>query len=271
MAVTPNIRATQLRAFVTAIVTPDIETTLAVSLAAINFPALEISNTQYHLRVLGVPTIQVQNTQAVLLIAIKRGAETKKLRAWTFTMDGHDFYVLSLGNTATYVYDKTTQQWMTWRTEAFDVWRAHVGMNWDNEIVGGDFVSGQIWNIDPTTILDEGDEGDFPIVSYVTGFVGFRGRDFLPCFGVTLVGSQGYTEHDGAGVTLKMSDDMEATLIDMGTIATPVDGQHYDLSWYSLGHIGTPGRIFQIRDDGYMTRIEALEFLASQEQGQQNG
>lgn len=268
MALTPFVRATQVLGQAITIVSPTLRNSLSASLVAYRWTTPGIKNTLNASYIAAQPELTIRLTQAEVYVAILRGAETRKLRAWTFTMDGHNFYVLTLGNLATYVYDKTTQQWQTWRSDALEFWRAHMGLNWDNEIVGGDFETGQLWNIDPTTILDEDPAGvETPIISYVTGFVGWRGRDFLPCFGVSLVGSVADVEYEDASVTLRMSDDMEATMLNMGTILATQG----DTSWYSLGQIGTPGRIFQVEDIGFMVRIETLEFLAQEGAEQQGG
>lgn len=228
---------------------------------AITFFTPSMPVTEAKAMVAAAPTPPVMLTKAHIMVAIKIGAETKRLRAWTFTMDGHDFYVLHLGQDSTLVFDQSTQQWCQWVSQDFTTWRIGMGLNWDNEIVGGDILEGTIWNIDASIGLDE---DVYPIVSYITGFVGWRGRDPLPCYGVTLVGAVGNPASDDAFIQLRISDDFGKTFYNMGAINTPILGKYdYDLSWYSLGQIAAPGRIFQIIDSGAMERIDSLELLQS--------
>jgi hypothetical protein len=184
---------------------------------------------------------------------------TRRLRAWTFSMDGHDFYVLMLGKDGTLVYDVTTGQFYTWQSNEFAVWRAGFGLNWENDIIAGDFVEGKVYNIVAGLKKDFGTE---TIISYITGFIGHRGRDPLPNYGVTLITSQGDPVDANSGVELRISDDLEQTWWSAGRLVMPEIGAlDYDLSWYSLGQIQQPGRIFQLIDYGYADRVDALEFL----------
>jgi hypothetical protein len=52
--------------------------------------------------------------QADVLAYVRGRIQNPKLRAWTFTLDGHDFYVLRLGMDLTLVYDVYSEQWMDW-------------------------------------------------------------------------------------------------------------------------------------------------------------
>lgn len=205
----------------------------------------------------GTPQALVRNT-VVYLLHGERPA-TRRLRAWTFSMDGHDFYVLMLGKDGTLIYDVTTGQFSNWESSGYMTWRSNFGLNWENDIIGGDISSGQIFNISADSKRDFGNE---TIISYVTGFIGHRGRDPLPCYGVTLITSQGDPSDANSGVELRISDDLEQSFWSAGKLGPLQLGvADYDLSWYSLGQIQQPGRIFQLVDYGYADRIDALEFL----------
>ena len=53
-------------------------------------------------------------SQSRLLVAVRGRPGNPRLRDWTFSLDGHDFYVLRLGDDLTLVYDATTEQWVDW-------------------------------------------------------------------------------------------------------------------------------------------------------------
>jgi hypothetical protein len=65
--------------------------------------------------------------------------------------------------------------------------------------------------------------------------------------------------YDGAEVNLSISDDAGVTFDDMGNIVVNMGADYPELSWYSLGQITAPGRLFKITDDGAIARIDGLE------------
>ena len=240
--------------------TPKVKSTQSVVYVLVTTRAAFLKSTQEVVyAIANSPTPKVKLTQEFLYALSLKLADTRSARAWYFHMDGHDFYVLTLGQEETLVYDLTTDQWSVWASPDRNIWRPMLGMNWDNEIVGGDATDGTIYNITPETRMDY---LTTPIFNVVTGFIGHRGRDYLPCYGVTLLATQGDPESAQCQVSLRISDDMGKSFLNMGTFLTTEVGKiDYDLSWYSLGQIGQPGRIFQIIDQGYATIIYALEFL----------
>ena len=80
--------------------------------------------------------------------------------AYTYQQDGHSFYVLNFptANT-TWVYDVTTQVWHEragWENNQFTRHRGQCQMNFNNEIVIGDYVSGLIFAYDPMVYTEAG-------------------------------------------------------------------------------------------------------------------
>jgi len=80
--------------------------------------------------------------------------------AYTYQQDGHSFYVLNFptANT-TWVYDVATKLWHEragWENNLFTRHRGNCQMNFNNEIVIGDYVSGFIFAYDPTVYTEAG-------------------------------------------------------------------------------------------------------------------
>jgi hypothetical protein len=202
---------------------------------------------------------------------VRKNPDSRILRAWTFTQDDHDFYVLHLAEDETLVWDKLTKQWSSFKTAGRDCWRAADGVLWEEDNVACDMDTGVIWNISPDHRMDDYSSGlaedQTPIVTVTTGFYAERLRATTPCYRAGLVVAQGDPAEAGVGIRLRTSDDDETTWIDHGTFI-PVDGtrRDYDISWSSLGLIGSPGRVFEITDYGYTARIDALDIDIGPEQ-----
>lgn len=294
MAKTPQIRATQGRALAAVVVPADAtrltqgraltavevpadetRTGQGAALVAQNFPTPEIRNTFLEPRVVATPDVDVRTTQNVLLVAIKRGGGSRMLRAWTFTQDDHDFYVLHLGDDRTLVLDMMTNQWSTWKSRARNIWRANIGIRWDLDNVAGDDIYGILWNINADARDDDAITGEVadrtPIQTIVRGMFPQRLHNALSCYHAELTLSQGEPVAAGVGVTLRTSDDSGRSWLDHGEILTDVSGEMYDLSWFGLGLITAPGKIFEIIDTGYARRIDALDIDLGSDEGKAGG
>lgn len=260
--------------------TPEERVTSFSALAAINFPSPfeRVSYAPVLATVKGDITVRVTN--AAVLVAVRGRVSNPKLRAWTFTLDGHDFYVLRLGNKETLVYDVYSEQWMDWDAFSQTYWPTFCGFNWvggngildadgssfgSNVLVGDDSL-GLLYFLDPDTPFDESFDGPldpqqekfFPRI--LQGQVPMLGREVLPCYAVWLNTDMGDPAYVGAGVQLEISDDGGKNYDDMGTVTvTTAASPTPELSWYSLGQIGAPGRLFRITDDGAVARIDGME------------
>ncbi len=234
MALTPNIRATQGRTLGAVESETTGRVTQARVLAAISFPTEEERVTQARLMgtVLSEPDLRV--TQARVLAAVRGRTANPVLRAWTFSLDGHDFYVLRLGEFGTLVYDLYSEQWMEWGDLDKVIWRANIGINWtggtaladtygSNAIVGDD-VHGLIWFLDPEQPYDEHPDYLNPTQEVyfdrvIMGQLPIRGREVLPCYSVWITADMGDPAYFGAGVTLYTSDDGGENFDDHGLVS----------------------------------------------------
>jgi hypothetical protein len=60
-------------------------------------------------------------------------------------------------------------------------------------------------------------------------------------------------------LTLYTSDDAGKTYDDHGLVTVEAGNFDAEISWYSLGQMTAPGRLFKIVDNGAVARIDGLE------------
>jgi hypothetical protein len=255
-----------------------LRTSMADVLTAINFPSPFVRTDQLQ----GLVTVKFANalrvSNAEVLVAVRGRTSNPKLRAWTFTLDGHDFYVLRLGTFATLVYDVYSEEWMDWDAYGEKYWPVNVGFNWvdgqgalgddgipfGSNVLVGDDTYPLLYFLDPNQPYDENPEvldpqNEIFFERVLQGQVIQTGRQVQPCYAVWLTTDMGAPAYVGAGVKLEISDDAGKTYDDMGTIEVTVDENTPELSWYSLGQIAAPGRLFRLTDDGAVARIDSFE------------
>jgi hypothetical protein len=192
--------------------------------------------------------------------ALVRGKlDRRDLRAWTFTQDDHDFYVLQLGDVGTLVFDKLTGQWAQWRSPEFVYWRGNDGVQWEGWNICCDTESGILWIIDPEGRLDD---DTTPITSIVSGRAQTRMRKNAQCHMAELAVSE---KEPSTGIdastltiTLRTSDDDGQTYTSHGDVAGEDIGEDITVRWYGLGLMPAPGRVFEITDTGYARRIDGF-------------
>jgi hypothetical protein len=215
----------------------------------------------------------MEASQLFTMVVVRGRVDSPVIKAWTFTQDGHDFYVLRLGSSMpTLVYDAYSQQWSVYGTGMGDPWRAYTGRNWQSgrklalpwsDVVVGDDGTGALYFLSPDDDYDDdavaGDQNLRPFRRELTGQIVVKPvYTSIPCYGVQLFGSIG----SGTGtlnVNLKVSDDRGFTYDDMGDIALDANDYNARANWLSLGSMVAPGRLFRITDDGAMKRVDAIE------------
>jgi hypothetical protein len=252
----------------------DIRTTQAVVLAAGAYPAEAINSSQAHVQAAIDTDMSIIVPQAFILLAARGRVNDPHVRVWTFTLDGHDYYVLRLGNRETLIYDTHSEQWYVWGSGDGDLWRAYNGTNWlggmtqgggyGSSVVVGDDGNGSLYFLDPDGEVDDdallGVDSPRPFQRVVQGQVVSKGYGRVPCYGVSLNGSIGEVDReDSTDVTLSVSDDKGETYTEVGTVSVEADDTDARVHWRSLGSIKTPGRLFKVVDYGALTRIDSLE------------
>lgn len=165
------------------------------------------------------------------------------LRAWTFRFNQHDFYVVSTDE-VTLVYDLLQQKWSRWDSFGYSIWRAHVGIQVNEDVYAGDSSLGIIWK------LEDGysDDGN-PVIREVSGFVLSQASGEV-CSSVNLRMNVGWAAVYGQTPKIEMrwSDDYGFTWTQYFPANVGSKGNYeYDVSWRSLGSFARPGREFEFR------------------------
>jgi hypothetical protein len=178
-------------------------------------------------------------------------------RAWTFTLDGHVFYVLDLGGQGTFLYDDSTGEWSQFVTASYNQWNLCNGTMWGQRIVGGDLLTTDIWEMQPGALFDN---GSAEITHITTGGLIKRNRVFVSCDAFRLNCSFGQLDDvNGATIQLSFSDDQGNTWVDMDTLSMVEGDTTGEVAWRSLGSFAAPGRIFRITDVGAFLRIDGAD------------
>lgn len=207
---------------------------------------------------------RVSQEYAVVVWGETPPGEENRTRAWTYTMDGHVFYVLDLGLEGTWVFDYDTNQWSEFKTEGYDNWNMHVGIVWQdaNRVVAGDLLYSYVWEMAPTDLLDE----EFRQVEHIaTGGVVTRSRIGLDVASIRVSGSIGQMQDGTEGINtyLSFSDNAGASWsseYDI-VIAPGQQGSGFELNYRSLGTFIAPGRVVKFRDLGGMLRIDGADIF----------
>lgn len=183
---------------------------------------------------------------------------SSRKRAWFFVLDGHEMYVLDLGQEGTWIYDRSTNHWCQFITQGYVQWNFANGCMWGQRIVAGDLLTTEVWEMQPGLLFDN---GATEIQHVVTGGVATRNRTYHSVDSFRLACSSGlYTDTTGAGtVTLSFSDDQGNTFTTMDTYSLPAGKFSQEFLWTSLGSFAAPGRIFRITDTGGFLRIEGAD------------
>lgn len=267
-----NVQTFQARTLVANNGTGKLNVFQARPLVAYNVPSAGVNVTSASLQVGIRRTANIEVSQARVLAAVRGRAENPKLKAWTFTLDTHQFYVLRLGDGKTLLFDLTTGQWSWWSSGTSERWRASTGFNWDSpgelaylygsNILVGDDTYGHVWFLDPEQGYDESPTIDGLNVSFpraVTAQMVVDRRNTLPVYEVYLSASAGYPALTGSSVTLYYSDDVGNTYVSAGTLEPTDMAYTQEFAWRSLGIVREPGRLFRIEDDGAFARINGLD------------
>ena len=195
-----------------------------------------------------------RSTEAAMLVAYSTGVGgLVRSRAWTYTLDGHTFYVLNLADEGTFVFDDSTGQWAQFQTGGYGIWNMLNGISWNLRVVGGDAIYPTVWQLTPDGVFDDGWR---PIEHKVNGGIPSRSQDgrALDAFFLTI--SAGTIAEDGALLQMRFSDNQGKTWSAYYDIPLTEADYSQNIAWRSLGQITAPGRIFEIRDVGGMIRLD---------------
>jgi hypothetical protein len=280
MTATPSIQVSQGDVNVISSATGNIQISQADTAAVYNFPAEEIHASQVDVQVSYQGASKMQVSQVDVIAVVRGRIDDPSIRAWTYTLDGHDFYVLRLGNDETLVYDVATEQWSVYTTGDLAYWSVYTGANWvggnnfaetygSNVIVGSDF-NGALFFLDPTKPEDDSLVGNYivPFLRRVTGQLVSRGYNYNPLYEVQLLGSLNQESLAlDLDVELLYSDDRGDSYVSAGKITTVPNDYTVRGSWRSLGSFTSPGRLIRIEDRGALARIDSLTVNLGEAEG----
>lgn len=230
--------------------------------------AMGAENSSIHALVASQSIVSVQASQISLLVAYGTGEPfDNRQTAWTFTLDGHKFYVLPLGAEGDWAYDATTGSWCQLQTDGFSGLNFTHGVMWGPRIMGGDLLYPYLYELDPNQKLDE----DWRTITHiVTGGIPLRGRYNVGVSNFTLTASVADLQEVNNVVTLNFSDDNGVTYSpDFDIELTGVGTQ--DLIWNSLGSFSAPGRVFKITDQAGPMRIDGADVVLNGPVGADSG
>jgi hypothetical protein len=191
------------------------------------------------------------------LAEIIRKVDAADLRAWTFTVDGHRFYVLTIGAVATWVYDLdgAGERWTTFDSLTYDYWRAHLGctLGSGDATIACDYASNRVYRLNPDLNTD-GDD----VFGMETSF-SIEGADrSQPLSNLVVLLDVGDVPRDGQGsdslIQLKLSGNQGKTFSQWMDQPLPDTGEYDVLPRFNgLGNVpafmGIIGRL-RIADPG---------------------
>jgi hypothetical protein len=254
----------------------EMQASLGGLLAVAIWPAEFLDASQAGLLTVGEASTTVSAAQAGMFVVARGRVANPRARAWTFTLDGHDFYVLRLGDQATLIYDIYSKQWIEWTSKDLPFWRPSSGQDWlgakalaeeyGSTVVVGDDTFGLLWFLSPEQPYDDNPSTDrapqqLPFERIVTGQVLASGRQYLPCYAIFVEGDNyGLTGVDFTpSVTLETSDDQGRNFVAHDTLTVETDlTVDNPYMWTSLGQIAGPGRMFRVTDNGLFARIDSM-------------
>lgn len=239
-----------------------------------NYPTREMKASNSYVTTVADSSNTVRASQLVFRAVVRGRISNRKVRAWTYSLDGHDFYVIRLGDTETLIYDLTTQQWSSWNSPDLPFWRANTGLNWlgvsgvslsgslETNVIVGDDNFGMLWGFNPTQGYDELPRDDQPDTGFdrkVVGGIPMRLRETQKVGAAYVTASVGKPQITGSGMTLRTSDDSGNTWTNHGTVTVTLGNYDQEFVWRSLGLVKAPGKIFEITDSGATVRIDGLD------------
>lgn len=172
-----------------------------------------------------------------------RKSETTDIRAWSFSIDGHTLYCLTLTG-GTFVFDAASQLWTEFKSYEYDYWRAYVGDAGDTFTVAGDSETGILYRLDAQRSNDNGQ----PLERILTGGVPVSGPP-VRCESLELYVTTGTASDPNLypKARISWSDDME-TYGDWEDVSIGRQGHYGEpVRVNRLGVMRYPGRAFEIR------------------------
>lgn len=197
--------------------------------------------------------LRVEQADVVVIAAVGDIPEQPlDILAFRYDLDGHLFYGIHVAGRGTFVYDFLTQQWSRWQTADFTTWNAQYHVKWNGGAYAASMIDSSVIEINPDSILDDSFRTNTFLVS---GRLETQSRRWLPNGEVHLLGSIG---DRGGDIVLRYSDDDGATFGPDRTVTVTAGDRDQSVLFQNLGSVKSPGRIYQIEDEGTLRRVQSL-------------
>lgn len=184
-----------------------------------------------------------------------RKSDVLHLRAFSFSMDGHTLYCLTLME-GTFVYDAATQQWSEFKSYERDYWRAYVGDAGETFTVVGDSETGILYRLD----AERANDANQPMERILTGLSVPKVGEPMRCDTLDIYMTTGTAEDPNLfpKVRISWSDDLQ-TYGDFEDVSIGRQGNYgAPVRMNRLGAIQYPGRLWQLRfTDDVVTTVHA--------------
>lgn len=187
---------------------------------------------------------------------IKAEPDKASLSADVFSLEGHEYYILS-GTNFTVKYDANTQRWNDKKSAGLTRWRGQCIEEFAGKWIVGDHLNGRLYEIDENTFDENGADMVWEIIGRPQhDFPDAVIWDALYLDFLTGVGLNSSDEHDADPiVSLQYSDDGGRTWSNIRTASLGKIGEHnVTVAFYSLGEASRIGRVFKISVSAHVVR-----------------
>lgn len=169
--------------------------------------------------------------------------------AWSFSIEGHKCYVLTIPGQGTWCYDAASSAWSELASAGVTGWRARYGY----DRVAASVDSGEIWTVDPSSPTDAG----VAFRKAVTGTIPLRGRPSRNASASFSVGASADTTFD---IRWRDADEQFPNYAETFDVSAP--GEVFSL--YRMGQGRQPYRTFLIENnDAVQVRIDGASVNAA--------
>lgn len=165
------------------------------------------------------------------------------LRAYGFRWNQTDFYILTTDRD-TFAYNITRGEWSIWKSYQENTWKAHLGIQVDEDVYVADSSTGVLWQLE-----DGYSDNGIPVVREISGFVLSMGSG-TQCSSVNLRINAGWPpEYTHTPVMeMRWSDDYGFSWTEYFQAPMGKKGAYeWDVTYRSLGLFERPGRTFEFR------------------------
>lgn len=188
-----------------------------------------------------------------VVLVVDEQVPTTPVGAWTYKFDGHLFVGFNLGAQGTEVFDAVEGRWSKWASGALPWMNINLCVEWKGETYGASLVDESLLKFNPNNVVDE----DFRANTFVaSGRVEYENRGYAAIPYAQVFGSIGLA---GGDVSFRYSNDDGASWSTSRTLTVAAGDRAKNVVFSDLGSLRSPGRLFEIEDNGTLKRIGALK------------